>query len=213
ESAVTKLPSLPPEIWDHIFDLATCVPYTLVPEIYEKSSIMGRVCNRQYHPELRAALVTKRSIVLVCMKWWYMAIRHLYCAIYIGRVRCLSSLSDTLRKYVTGEGTMTEAEPLGRWTRRLDVAIRGLRGLPSEAEHYLAKIINNLHNLESVSFEFTSSSSHHRDVISKNIYNTLRNSASSLRVFDWTTNLIEVEAIQLTELLTRSHQLHISHFH
>ncbi|KAI6037145.1 hypothetical protein BKA83DRAFT_4513331 [Pisolithus microcarpus] len=37
ESAVTKLPILPPEIRDPIFDLATRVPYTLVPEIYEQS--------------------------------------------------------------------------------------------------------------------------------------------------------------------------------
>lgn len=108
---------------------------------------------------------------------------------------------------------MSEADLLGRWTRRLDVSIRGLHaGLSSEAAHYLVKIINNLHNLEIVSFEFIPSSSHHLDVTSKNIHNALRKSASSLRVLDWTTNLIEMDTIQLTELLRKSHQLRILHF-
>ncbi|KAI6138554.1 hypothetical protein BKA82DRAFT_31827 [Pisolithus tinctorius] len=61
--AATQLPDLPPELWNHIFDFATYVPYTLVPEIFEKSIFIGPYYNQQYHPKLRAALVTKRYLV------------------------------------------------------------------------------------------------------------------------------------------------------
>ncbi|KAI6112698.1 hypothetical protein F5141DRAFT_1003303, partial [Pisolithus sp. B1] len=64
---------IPPEVWEHIFELTTHVPYTLVPEVYGRFE-----CIRDQHSALQPALVTKRSLVLVCKQWQHMAMCYLY---------------------------------------------------------------------------------------------------------------------------------------
>ncbi|KAI6164118.1 hypothetical protein EDD17DRAFT_1562106, partial [Pisolithus thermaeus] len=211
--AVTQLPSLPPELWDRIFELATHVPYTLVPEIFEKSIFIGSIYNREYHPKLRAALVTKRYLVRVCRQWWHIAIRHLYRAIYIGRARSLTSLCNTLEKYAAGKGTIAGAEPLGQWTQRLDIAIRDnpVRLDMDSSVQYCANLITCLPSLAIFSIRMLF-------VVAPAplpaILNALRYSASSFRVIDWTTVPMTPQPCEFVELvrsLPRLHTFHCAH--
>ena len=41
EKRTVILPSLPPELWERIFGIATSVPSILIPDIYEHSNIIG----------------------------------------------------------------------------------------------------------------------------------------------------------------------------
>ncbi|KIK19543.1 hypothetical protein PISMIDRAFT_623018 [Pisolithus microcarpus 441] len=203
--AVTQLPSLPPELWDYIFELATHVPYTLVPEIFEKSIFIGSIYNREYHPKLRAALVTKRYLVRVCRQWWHMAIRYLYRAIYIGRSRSLTSLCNTLEKYAAGKGTIAGAEPLGQWTQRLDVAIRDNPVRRDVDVQYCVNLVTCLPNLAIFSIRML-------DVAVPaplpGILNALRNSASSIRVLDWNTSPHTPQPCAFVELVRSLPRLH-----
>ncbi|KAI5987468.1 hypothetical protein EDD15DRAFT_2372201 [Pisolithus albus] len=206
--AVTQLPSLPPELWDYIFELATHVPYTLIPEIFEKSIFIGSIYNREYHPKLRAALVTKRYLVRVCRQWWHIAIRYLYRAIYIGRARSLISLCNTLEKYAAGKGTVAGAEPLGQWTQRLDVAIRDNPVRQDVDVQYYINLFTRLPNLAIFSIRMldvpppTSLSG---------IFNALRCSASSMRVLDWNTSPHTHEQCAFAELVRSLPRLHTFH--
>ncbi|KAI5987478.1 hypothetical protein EDD15DRAFT_2372209 [Pisolithus albus] len=206
--AVTQLPSLPPELWDYIFELATHVPYTLVPEIFEKSIFIGSIYNREYHPKLRAALVTKRYLVRVCRQWWHMAIRYLYRAIYIGRARSLISVCNTLEKYAAGKGTIEGAEPLGQWTQRLDVAIRDNPVRQDVDVRYYINLVTRLPNLAIFSIRM-------RDVVAPaplpGILNALRYSASSIRVLDWNTSTYAPRPCAFVEWVRSLPRLHTFH--
>ncbi|KAI6123169.1 hypothetical protein EDD16DRAFT_1725320 [Pisolithus croceorrhizus] len=206
--AVIQLPSLPPELWDHIFELATHVPYTLVPEIFEKSIFIGPIYNREYHPKLRAALVTKRYLVRVCRQWWHIAIRHLYRAIYIGRARSLSSLCNTLEKYAAGKGTVAGAEPLGQWTQRLDVAVRDRSARPDMDAQHCANLVKRLPNLAIVSIRMLFAVA---PLPLFGILNALRYSASSIRVLDWTPEPLSYQSSEIVELLWSLPRLHTLH--
>ena len=202
------LPSLPPELWECIFDFATSVPGTLIPDIYQHSSLIGPPYNRIYHPALRAALITKRYLVRVCKQWWHLARRYLYQAIYIGRVRCLPSLCKTLKKYAAGDGTVPGVHSLGSWTQRLDVVIRD-QSIDFDAEcEYLAEIIWSLPNLAIVSFAITSDS-YNATPMPFSIFVALRCSASSLRVLDWSTYALVPYRAPLEGLLKEVPYLHI----
>ncbi|KAI6046694.1 hypothetical protein EDC04DRAFT_2557664, partial [Pisolithus marmoratus] len=195
--------------WDHIFESATYVPYTLAPEIFEKSYLIGSIYHQEYRPKLRAALITKRYLVRVCKRWWHIAICHLYRAIYVGRARSLASLCSTLQTYATGKGAVAGAGPLGQWTQRLDVAIRDRNnGVDVHAESY-AILIGCLPNLAIVSITTP-------DVVfSKalpSILRALRYSASSICVLDWTMESLQPEPYELFELLRSLPRLHTLHF-
>ena len=209
EKCTVILPSLPPEIWECIFDFATSVPGTLIPDIYKHSSLIGPPYNRRFHPALRAALITKRYLVRVCKQWWHLARRYLYQAIYIGRVRCLLFLCNTLRKYAVGDGTVPGVHFLGSWTQRLDVVIRD-RSIDSGAEcEYLADIIRSLPNLAIVSFALTSVS-YENAPVPLSICDALRSIAPSLRVLDWSNNGLPPDFAPLEGLvLKEAPRLHI----
>ena len=195
------LPTLPPELWEHIFDFATCVPGTLIPDIYEHSDIIGPLYNRRFHGALRAARVTKRYLVRVCKQWWHLARRYLYQAIYIGRTRSVLSLCSTLRKYATGDGTVPGVYSLGSWTQRLDLAIRD-RCIDFTVEcECLAEIIRSLPNLAIVSFAITSSD--YDALVPSSILDALRCNASSLRVLDWSTDRLAAFIHQLEIFLLK----------
>ncbi|KAI6111195.1 hypothetical protein F5141DRAFT_772087 [Pisolithus sp. B1] len=171
---------VPPEVWDHIFEIATHVPYTLVPEIFEKSTLIGDDYNELCRPALKTAFATKRNLVLVCKQWWHLAIRYLYRAILIDNPRKILSICSTLRNYANGMGAVPGAKPLGWWAERLDVVIRGA----AADEEPLVDVIMCLPNLAVVSLDIRERRSKD-ELILRYILNALRHAASSLRVLDW----------------------------
>ncbi|KAL4076919.1 hypothetical protein V8B97DRAFT_2003811 [Scleroderma yunnanense] len=194
-------PTLPPEIWLRIFDFATYIPGTMVPEILEQSSLIGKLYTRRYYPALRVALLTKRYLVRVCKQWWHLATPYLYRAVYIGRARCLLSLYSTLKKYAEGEGTIAGVHDLGSWTQRLDVVIRDhpIGGPNTEAER-LAGIIRYLPNLAIASFA-VASAAYANTFMHPSVFHSLKGNASSLRVLDWSTDGLRPGVSHLEELL------------
>ena len=200
---------LPPELWLCVFDFATDVPGTLIPEIFEQSHLIGQLYNQKYHPALRAALVTKRNLVRVCKQWWHLATPYLYRAIYIGRVRCLLSLRNTFKKYSAGEGTIAGVHRLGSWTQRLDVVIRDcpIDG-PNVAAECLADIVRYLSNLAIASFA-VASAAYANPFMPLSVLHALRGNTSSLRVLDWSTDGWRPQLVQLEELLKQLPHLQI----
>ncbi|KAH7889200.1 hypothetical protein F5I97DRAFT_483813 [Phlebopus sp. FC_14] len=63
------LPVLPVELWLEVFDHATFVPHILEPDIYQQTRSIGAYFNRKHYRIIQDALVTKRSLVLVCKAW------------------------------------------------------------------------------------------------------------------------------------------------
>ncbi|KIJ63374.1 hypothetical protein HYDPIDRAFT_113363 [Hydnomerulius pinastri MD-312] len=204
------LPSLPPEVWICIFEHATYVPGTMVPEIYEHSSLIGPLYNRKYHPPLREALVTKRSLVRVCKQWWHLASQFLYQSIYIGRMRSLTPLRSTLMCSAAGIGTLTGNWPLGTYTRRLDLAIRDYSVPPGDSGilDTLPDVIDCLQSLEIVSFAI----SNQLILMPNGLLDALKNSAGSLRVLDWSPELRVTPTDRLFVFLAACTQLRILSF-
>ncbi|KAI6010556.1 hypothetical protein EDC04DRAFT_791151 [Pisolithus marmoratus] len=201
----------PPEIWDRIFDVATYVPYTLAPEIFEKASFIGAPYNDEYHPALRATRATKYNLVCVCKHWWYLATPYLYETIYIDSPHNLVSLSNTLRSYAVGGGVMAHASRLGLWARRLDVSI-GRRSsfayYPGDSADHLAEIIKYLPNLTIISIALSSLI---YGPISLTVPRFLRGCAS-LRVLDCEGSF-SLPLQDLEELLMNSPHLRILNCH
>ncbi|KAI6004905.1 hypothetical protein EDD15DRAFT_2444455 [Pisolithus albus] len=175
---------IPPEVWDRIFEIATHVPYIFIPEIFDKSTLIGDEYNDIYLPALADDFATKRNLVLVCKQWWHLAIRYLYRALFIHRrhSRKLLSIWSTLQSYANGKGAVPGAKPLGWWTERLDFAFC----CTAAGEARLADIIMCLPNLVIVHLDLRMRLTEDAS-ISRSITNALRQSASSLRVLDWST--------------------------
>ncbi|KAI6004928.1 hypothetical protein EDD15DRAFT_2444520 [Pisolithus albus] len=171
---------IPPEVWDRIFEIATHVPYIFIPEIFEKSTFIGSEYDVIYLPAFVDTFATKRNLVLVCKQWWHLATRYLYRALFINRSRKLLSIWSTLQSYANGKGAVPGAKPLGWWTERLDVLSC------DTGEARLADIIMCLPNLAIVRLNFRIVLNDHRSIL-RSITNALRQAASSLRVFDWST--------------------------
>ncbi|KIK17874.1 hypothetical protein PISMIDRAFT_211033 [Pisolithus microcarpus 441] len=195
-------PCFPVELWQKIFELATHVPYTLVPELYEKSD-----CIRDQHSALEASLVTKRSLVLVCKQWQYMAMRYFYCIVLIRTGLDLLALDRALRNYATGNGGCVGTRSPGQWTRRLDITL----DLSDESEceeldrcvMRLADVIKSLPKLEIVSFAIPDSLGPEPDsvIMPFRVLDALRRSANSLRILDWSGDDFFPQVHQLEELL------------
>ncbi|KAI6037097.1 hypothetical protein BKA83DRAFT_4171745 [Pisolithus microcarpus] len=194
---------IPPEVWDHIFEIATHVPYILIPEIFDKSTFIGDEYNDVYLPALVDAFATKRNLVLVCKQWWHLAIRYLYRALVIDDTRKLLSICSTLQSYANGKGAVPGAKPLGWWTERLDVET-----CESAAdEERLVDVIMCLPNLAIVHLDFRIRQPKD-EPISRSIPNALRQVASSLRVLDWSTGSSDPATLLVVrELLAELPQL------
>ena len=203
-----KPPDLPPEIWLIIFDHATYVPGTLIPEIYEYSGTLGQCFSRYHRPLIRRALVTKRSLVRVCRQWWLLAIPFLYKSIFIGRGRCLSSLAITLALSVGGKGVLPSTRPLGSYTERLDIAMRdNSRPNSDEDLDLLAEVIRHLQNLAVVSVDITASRYISLDMPDI-VMDALACAGSSLKIIDWAAPCLLPRYRSLQNLVTTT-QLHI----
>ncbi|KAI6095044.1 hypothetical protein EDD16DRAFT_784423 [Pisolithus croceorrhizus] len=205
-----QLPHLPPEIWDQILDVATYVPYSLAPEIMERSCLIGHPYNSECRAALWSALLTKGTIVRVCKQWWYIAIRHLYRAIYIRDARDVLSLRNTLEKYADGNGTVAGVEPLGLWTQRVDIVFDDTSTVDEES---LAGIFGFLPNLAVFSGTFSSTDS--ITCLQPTVI-ALLDCAPSLRVFDWSIsddNALEPRIVRRFEALVKDlPQLHTLNF-
>ncbi|KAG8217133.1 hypothetical protein J3R82DRAFT_5190 [Butyriboletus roseoflavus] len=201
---------LPPELWLSIFHYATHVSGTLIPDIYAHASHFGSIYTKSSNIALRDALVTKRAIVRVCKQWWHLAVPHLYASVYVGRVRCLSSLSSTLMRSATGKGTVPSTRPLGEYTQRLDIAIRDhSENVDSEFES-LAALITCMPHLAIVSFVITPNYYvGYRVDLPNNILDALHYSAASLRVLDWSSTRLEPSASRIMNLLAKCTQLRV----
>jgi hypothetical protein len=203
-----KLPELPPEIWLIIFDHATYVPGTFIPEIYEYSGTLGHCFNRYHHPLIRRALVTKRSLVRVCRQWWLLAIPFLYKSIFIGRGRCLSSLAITLALSVGGKGVLPGTRPLGSYTKRLDIAMRDNSLANSDEDlDLLAEVIRHLQNLAVVSVDVPTSW-YTSPEMPDTVMDALACAGSSLKIIDWAAPCLLPSYRSLQNLITTT-QLHI----
>ncbi|KAI6004904.1 hypothetical protein EDD15DRAFT_2526166 [Pisolithus albus] len=196
---------IPPEVWDHIFEIATHVPYILIPEIFDKSTFIGDAYNDIYLPALADDFATKRNLVLVCKQWWHLAIRYLYRALLIRDTRKLLSICSTLQSYANGKGAVPGAKPLGWWTERLDVEIRG----SATDGKRLVDVIMCLPNLAIVHLDFRIWLPRVLyEPIMRSIPNALRQAASSLRVLDWSTRSSDpATLLGVRELLAELPQL------
>ncbi|KAH7921162.1 hypothetical protein BV22DRAFT_1049843, partial [Leucogyrophana mollusca] len=131
-------PNFPPEIWLQIFQFATYVPDILAPEIYDHSSTIGWLFNRDHHRAIRDSLVMKRYLVQVCKMWYILASPYLY---------------STLMSSARGTHPFSGERPLGSWTERLDIAMRDQSPTHGELElDFLAEAIRCMPNLAIVSF-------------------------------------------------------------
>ncbi|TFY61210.1 hypothetical protein EVG20_g7144 [Dentipellis fragilis] len=134
---IVTLPTLPPELWLHIFDFATYVPHLFDSEVQNPFSSSPSsptypdyASDEKFRQAVRAALVTKRYLVRVCKQWHALATPLLYAAIYVGWERHLPQLRDTLTSdadRARTDTTGTASQPKGWWTRRVDLAMRAGR--------------------------------------------------------------------------------------
>ncbi|KAH7921249.1 hypothetical protein BV22DRAFT_743290 [Leucogyrophana mollusca] len=181
-------PHFPPEIWLQIFQFATYVPNVLVPEIYDHSSTIGWLFNRDNYRAVQDSLVTKRYLVRVCKMWYILASPYLYRSIYLGRGRCLSSLCSTLMNSARGTHPFSGERPLGSWTERLDIAMRDQSLTHGDLElDFLAEAIRCMPNLAIVSFAVRTPQYDHFTLPSS-VVDALLTHALSLRVIDWASD-------------------------
>ncbi|KAI5990951.1 hypothetical protein EDD15DRAFT_2530888 [Pisolithus albus] len=193
-------PRFPLEVWEYIFELATHVPCTLVPELYEKSD---RIDDQR--SALQAALATKRSLVLVCKRWQYMTMRYLYRIVLVRTGLDLLALDRTFRNYATGNGGCVGTRSPGQWTRRLDITL-DLRNECEDLDRcvkHLTYVIKSLPKLEIVSFTVAESLGPEPGsvIMPFRALDALRSSANSLRILHWSGSDFFPQVHQLEELL------------
>ncbi|KAF5324711.1 hypothetical protein D9611_004126 [Ephemerocybe angulata] len=121
------LPEIPPEIWIEILRLATDVPDSLEhPQLLvdPKHSCTFRLSGPATRRH-KAALITKRYIVLVCREWYAIGMPFLYEHISITRPRHVHQLPETLSKTMT-RGEVREPLAFGYFVKRLDMTAMAL---------------------------------------------------------------------------------------
>lgn len=112
----SELPSLPSELWSHIFSLATFVPNIVPPDVLKP----GRLASQDTLITMlgvrrrKRSLATKRNLVRVCKRWHDLALPNLYETVFVGRKNSLVSLLRTLESSESGAA-------VGTWTRRFDM--------------------------------------------------------------------------------------------
>ncbi|KAI6012031.1 hypothetical protein EDC04DRAFT_3094490 [Pisolithus marmoratus] len=179
--------------------------FALYPKIYEKPFYFGRFENQQDDPTIHAALLTKRNLVLVCKQWQHMAMRYLYCHLFIRTVRELLALRRTLRTYATENSSSPGTQSPGQWARRLDITWNFFDDFefedPDSCIEILADVIKCLPKLEIVSFAMSGSLGSEPISMPLSVLDALRRSANSLRILDWSGDDLFPQLHQLEELL------------
>ena len=82
-----KLPHLHLEVWLLIFQLATEVPFALLPRTESPFDLPPRPTHKEMTVELSRSLITKRYIALVCETWNENATPLLYSAVLLRSTR------------------------------------------------------------------------------------------------------------------------------
>ncbi|KAI0062060.1 hypothetical protein BV25DRAFT_690578 [Artomyces pyxidatus] len=139
----------PPEIWIEIFEWASFVPGLMdidLPNTFEHPTtfmVDGTAYTFRVH-DLKASLLTRKALVLVCKDWYSMAMPLLYQCLVVRSVKDAECLCLTLNKsrLRTEEGHGDSA--LGSYTRHLVVR--------SRERSDLSEIIPSLPNLQILSF-------------------------------------------------------------
>ncbi|KIY48250.1 hypothetical protein FISHEDRAFT_59061 [Fistulina hepatica ATCC 64428] len=171
------LSTLPTELWMAILREATRI--NTIPSadnvLWQIGGTNGlaRWAGSASHDALCRSMVTRRSIVLVCVAWNDIATPFLYEWIYVRRIRRLLALDAIL----SAEATVRR-KPLAQYVRRLDVATRELLG----ERHFDAfiRIVRSLTHLE-IFHAFVWHSSYFP---SSCLSDLVRPSASTLKVFN-----------------------------
>ncbi|KAI6012036.1 hypothetical protein EDC04DRAFT_2579999, partial [Pisolithus marmoratus] len=162
---------------------------------------------------LQATLVTKRNLVLVCKQWQHMAMRYLYCYLFIRTVSDLLALQRTLRTYATEGSSFAGTQSPGQWARRLDITWNFFDDFMFEdldsCVESLADVIKYLPKLEIFSFATSSSIGSEPVSMPLSVLDALRRSANSLRILDWSGDDLFPQLHQLEELLRDLPNLHV----
>lgn len=139
-------PHLPPELWLHVFDLATDVPGALGLETHSHDpfQLSQSISGREPQSLLLASMSTKRALVRVCRQWRVLATPVLYRVVIANHKWGLRALRRTL---VGGDNE--RATLLRACVRRFYCIFDGHRA-PTDYLYpyeYLAEIIRALPNL------------------------------------------------------------------
>ena len=177
-----QLPHLPTEVWLLIFQLATEVPYALLPRTESPFDLPCRPTYKEMRAELSHSLITKRYIVLVCKAWNEAATPLLYSAILLRTTRGVSAAWETFRDSAQRNGSTR----LGHYVKRIDVSMRDsrIRHLQAEREEG-EKIVDILRRLPSLTIfvMHTCVRSGNANGIPDALAET---SASTLQTIEWT---------------------------
>ncbi|THH16148.1 hypothetical protein EW146_g4438 [Bondarzewia mesenterica] len=108
-------PLFPNELWLRVFEFATDVPGIFDTDIRDPFDFPTSL--PPHIPYDRVALQsswsTKRSLVLVCKRWYFLATRYLYAVVLVDNPVVLKTIWNTLR------ACQSLSDPTGFWTRRL----------------------------------------------------------------------------------------------
>jgi hypothetical protein len=92
----------------------------------------------------------------VCKQWNFLATPYLYECLIIKRSRTIMLLHDALRGLCGPANVDIDTEyPLGRWTKRFDIAMHDLGGNVYDELVFLAEIIRCFPNLNIITFRIT----------------------------------------------------------
>jgi len=120
---IEKLPHLPTELWLLIFQLATEVPYALLPRIEYPFDLPYRPTHKEMEVRLSHSLITKRYIVLVCKAWNEVATPLLYSTVLLRSGRGVSAAWRTFR----GSAQNDPGVRLCHYVKRIDLSMRDSR--------------------------------------------------------------------------------------
>ncbi|KAH7889179.1 hypothetical protein F5I97DRAFT_1923746 [Phlebopus sp. FC_14] len=151
---------LPVELWLEVYHHTTFVPDILEPDIYRHMRSIVYL-NYEHHRMIQHALVTKRSLVLVCKAWLRQCLPLLYRSIFIRKAGSLSALTSTLKASYQQSLSQPDDEmrSLGHHTTKFDFALIDWfpKARPDDTR-LLEQVIRCLPNLSVISFSICSCS-------------------------------------------------------
>ena len=118
-----KLPHLPVEVWLLIFQLATEVPFALLPRSESPFDLPHRPTHRDMTAALSRSLITKRYIALVCKGWNEIATPLLYTAVLLRTARGVTAAWNTFRHSTQNNAGFR----LGHYVKRIDLSMKDSR--------------------------------------------------------------------------------------
>lgn len=193
----------PPELSLSIFEFATWDRNTHDPDPLDMSFQLFITKDNQSN--LRRLLRTRLALTLVCKEWNAIATPLLYQNIVIGRGRQLPNISTILEvSHQTTDGFFS----VGRWTKRLDIALRDSSRPVDEELAIIADIVRCLPNLEIVTFSVASPQYSDDDTSPCLVLRALEfTCASSLKYIHWFRDTLVPNPESLATLFRNSPNL------